>query len=61
MDKKPFKSAGKSTVIMPIMPMLCNKEINMPKAQVVVNNTEALAVTSLMTYLTWVLTFDVMR
>ena len=44
-DKKPLRSTGQSTVIMPMMPMLCNKLISIPKAHVVVKSTDAFAVT----------------
>ena len=48
MENQPKKEemfTGNSTVMVPIMPMLCNKEMSIPKAQVVVNRTDAFAVT----------------
>ena len=47
MENQPKKEemfTGNSTVMVPIMPMLCNKEMSIPKA-VVVNRTDAFAVT----------------
>ena len=43
--KKESISTGKFTVMVPIIPMLCSKEMSIPKAHVVVKSTEAFAVT----------------